>query len=82
MATNDIHQMLKENKARHIALFPDYDPITGKGAPGERRVMVIEDLMMGEPAEWYVPIEMYESEKFVHIISDTRSTACTSIRRQ
>ena len=73
MTTNDIHQMLKENKARHIALFPDYDPITGKGAPGERRVMVIEDLMLGESAEWYVPIEMYESEMFVRIISDTKS---------
>ena len=65
--------MLVENEERQRSLFPDYDPITGVGAPGERRLLVVEDLMLGACAEWYVPTEMYESEMLVRIISEARS---------
>ena len=73
MIKAEVNRMLVENEERQRSLFPDYDPITGVGAPGERRLLVVEDLMLGACAEWYVPTEMYESEMLVRIISEARS---------
>lgn len=52
-------KMVESDEQRMCDLFKDYDPITGEGAPGKRRKIVISDLYMGEPAELYLPVEMF-----------------------
>ena len=52
-------RMVEQNKHRYDELFFDYDPLTGEGAPGRRREIVIDDLYMGEEARLWLPIDMY-----------------------
>jgi len=51
-------RMVEQNEARTGELFCDYDPLTGEGAPGKRRLIVIDDLYMGEEARLWLPIDM------------------------
>lgn len=52
-------KMLRQDNERMDDLFRDYDPITGEGAPGKRRKIVISDLYMGEEAVMFIPVEMF-----------------------
>ena len=52
-------KMVEANNARSAELFSDYDPLTGEGAPGRRREIIISDLYMGYEARIWLPIEMY-----------------------
>ena len=52
-------RMVEMNVTRSGELFRDYDPLTGEGAPGKRRLIVISDLYMGEEARLWLPIDMY-----------------------
>ena len=38
-----IEGLVKENKIRYTKLLADYNPLTGEGAPLERKPLVIED---------------------------------------
>lgn len=67
--------MLVENEERKRSLFPDYDPISGCGAPGNRRLLVVDDLLCGEGVTWWIPTELYEHEVLYRILSD-----CGSVR--
>ena len=52
-------RMVEQNQLRSSELFFDYDPLTGEGAPGKRREIVISDLYMGHEARIWLPIDMY-----------------------
>ena len=52
-------RMVEQNEHRYKELFFDYDPLTGEGAPGRRREIVIDDLYMGEEARLWLPIDMF-----------------------
>lgn len=54
-------RMVEMNAIRTAELFCDYDPVTGEGAPGKRRLIVIEDFYMGEEAQMWLPIEMFST---------------------
>ena len=52
-------RMVEQNEIRTGELFCDYDPLTGEGAPGKRREIVIDDLFMGYEARLWLPIDMF-----------------------
>jgi hypothetical protein len=60
MGTNAVitiaRRMVKENERRERELFPSYNPLSGEGAPGRRRRVVLEDFFGGEPM--WLPQEM------------------------
>ena len=39
MNATDVHNIIRENKARRKALFAPYDPVTGIGSPIERELI-------------------------------------------
>lgn len=49
------------NEERKVKLFPSYDPISGKGAPGPRSQIYIEDLI-GEDVTWLIPDEIFDED--------------------
>lgn len=63
-------QMLAENLRRLTTLRAEYDPITGKDAPGQRVHIVIEDYAVKE--QW-IPVEMWQKSKMVRDIVEAGS---------
>ena len=59
-----VNNILKENEKRTRWLNADYDPVTGKGAPGERELLHIPDFAIPKQ---YVPKRMLKNQ-FVHEI--------------
>lgn len=58
MAKSEIDAILAENEHRQEYLQAHYDPITGKGGPGERVLLEIKDFAI--PKQW-VPKEMLDN---------------------
>ncbi len=55
-------KMIAINKEREKQLFVDYNPLTGEGAPGKRRVLHLEDYncySKNQAADLHLPIEMF-----------------------
>lgn len=59
-----IKDILEENERRTVALMADFDPITGEGAPGERRHLCIQDFPI--PVQ-NVPVQMFDDPLVVRI---------------
>lgn len=57
MNAADVHNIIRENKARRKALFAPYDPVTGVGSPIEREL--IEFSAGGVELQWGIPKIMY-----------------------
>lgn len=52
-------QILEENVERTRRLLADYDPVTGKGAPGDRVLLTLPDFAIPEQ---YIPEEMMQND--------------------
>lgn len=52
-----IQEILKENKSRNEAIMQKFDPITGEGSIGERKLVKISDFPIKVQ---YLPVEMLE----------------------
>jgi hypothetical protein len=59
--------MVEENEEREKELFPSYNPLTGEGAPGERRAIHIPDLYHGVAGTLYLPREMWSVGLTCHL---------------
>ena len=57
MNATDVHNIIRENKARRKALFAPYDPVTGIGSPIEREL--IEFSVGSTELRWGIPKIMY-----------------------
>lgn len=63
--TRIISEMIEENKARVRKLKAEFDPVTGKDAPGDRVLLRIPDFAL--PEQW-VPIEMMSNKLIQNIL--------------
>lgn len=68
----EIDGLIEENRARSERLKADYDPVTGKDAPGDRVKIVIPDFAIPEQ---HVPEEMLHSRLVKRIVK------CGSIKK-
>ena len=60
-----ICEMLRENEVRMKRLLAEFDPVTGKDAPGDRVLLRIPDFAL--PEQW-VPKEMTENQLIRNIL--------------
>ena len=66
-----VSDILEENARRNTRLAAPFDPLTGEGAPGERRLLVLPDYVMKR--QW-IPVTM-ESEPLVIRLRQAGSVA-------
>lgn len=66
MMQRDIYDsIIKENEVRRKKLIADFDPISGKGAPGERTLLEIPDFALPKQ---YVPVAMMDNPLVKNIL--------------
>ena len=61
----EIRDILRENEKRRKLMWPDFDPVTGKGSPGLRQKIVVRDFYT---PEMWLPVEMMEEPLVKNLI--------------